>query len=109
VKIQSSEQKWDHFRAGRLYWSSHPRSRLLGERLRAGVTRIEQDSGGLPADVGAESFVAVWVPADRHEPAEHWLVELAIPRTEVLRAGHLHGRARQLRLHFSSISCIMML
>jgi hypothetical protein len=51
-------------------------SRLLGERLRAGVTRIAQDPGGLPADVGAESFVAVWVPVDRHEPAEHWLVDL---------------------------------
>jgi hypothetical protein len=51
-------------------------SQLLGERLRAGVTRMTLDSGGQLERFGAESFVAVWATADRRQLAEHWLVDL---------------------------------
>jgi hypothetical protein len=51
-------------------------SQLLGSRLRTGLAGIRPDviSGWEPW--GGEKFVAIWVPEDPREPAEHWLVRL---------------------------------
>jgi Sulfotransferase family len=51
-------------------------SRLLGDRLRAGLKQARPQAAGCGEGQGAESFVAVWVPSDPREPAEHWLVDL---------------------------------
>jgi hypothetical protein len=51
-------------------------SQLLGNRLRTGLAGIRPEviSGWEPW--GGEKFVAIWVPEDPREPAEHWLVRL---------------------------------
>jgi hypothetical protein len=51
-------------------------SQLLGTRLRTGLEGVCPDvtSGWKPWD--GEMFVAIWIPEDPREPAEHWLVRL---------------------------------
>jgi Sulfotransferase family len=52
-------------------------SKPLGEKLRAGLARMVPETGSRWKPYEAERFVAVWVQADRRQPAEHWLVDLA--------------------------------
>jgi len=51
-------------------------SQLLGNRLRAGLAGIRPDAISGRETWGDEKFVAIWVPEDPREPAEHWLVRL---------------------------------
>jgi protein-tyrosine sulfotransferase len=50
-------------------------SQLLGDRLQAGVEQVTPEMSGRWDRYGAEKFVAVWVPQDPHQLAEHWLVD----------------------------------
>jgi hypothetical protein len=50
---------------------AEPRSGRLADVLRDGLASIDGD-----ADGHGETLVAVWVPRDTREPAEHWLVDL---------------------------------
>jgi protein-tyrosine sulfotransferase len=49
-------------------------SQLLATALRAGLDALGPDT--VPEILSGETFVAVWVPRDAREPAEHWLVDL---------------------------------
>jgi Sulfotransferase family len=51
-------------------------SQLLGSRLRTGLEDVRPDVTGRWKQWGGEKFVAIWVPEDPREPAEHWLVRL---------------------------------
>jgi len=52
-------------------------SRLLGDRLRAGVKQARRGTPSRWDGYSAETFVAVWIPTDSRQPAEHWLVNLS--------------------------------
>jgi hypothetical protein len=51
------------------------RSVLLGERLRSGLAEAARSTARWEVH-GSEQLVAVWIPDDPGEPAEHWLVDL---------------------------------
>jgi len=51
-------------------------SGLLGGRLEAGLQQAGPQTPDRWGDHNAESFVAVWVPSDPSQAAEHWLVDL---------------------------------
>lgn len=51
-------------------------SELLGSRLRASLERADPDITARWERWGSETAVAVWVPADPGQPAEHWLIDL---------------------------------
>jgi hypothetical protein len=53
-----------------------PRSELLATALRAGLDSLAQGTAKCPEGLSGETFVAVWVPADARQQAEHWLVDL---------------------------------
>lgn len=50
-------------------------SALLGDRLKAGIIGLRPGAADRWGDRGAETMVAIWIPADPREPAEHWLVD----------------------------------
>jgi hypothetical protein len=62
------------------------RSWLLGSRLQAGLGDVRAKAASRWEPHGAETMVAIWVPRDPAEPAEHWLVDLKA-RTVVLASG----------------------
>jgi hypothetical protein len=51
-------------------------SRLLGKHLQAGVEQAGSEVAAWREPYASETMVAVWVPADSHQPAEHWLIDL---------------------------------
>jgi hypothetical protein len=51
-------------------------SQMLGGRLRAGLAQARPGAASRWAPCAAETMVAVSVPTDRGQPAEHWLVDL---------------------------------
>ncbi len=51
------------------------RSLLLGDALAAGLAGTGPKSLRRREELTAETMVAVWIPADPHELAEHWLVD----------------------------------
>lgn len=59
------------------------RSGLLASRLAAGLRDVPATVASRWAPHGAETMVAIWIPRDPAEPAEHWLVDLQA-RTVVL-------------------------
>jgi len=58
-------------------------SRLLAETLRAGLRQLPATKAARWESRQQENFVAVWIPADPHQPAEHWLVDLAKQTVEL--------------------------
>ena len=48
----------------------------LGRRLRAGLASLRASDGDGQAGGLAEKFVAVWIPPEPADPAEHWLADL---------------------------------
>jgi protein-tyrosine sulfotransferase len=62
--------------AGHLPEAQPTESQLLGERLQAGVPDAMEQRSSRWERHASEIFVAVWIPADPHRPAEHWLVNL---------------------------------
>jgi hypothetical protein len=53
-----------------------PRSELLATALQAGLDSLAQGAATCPDGLSAETFVAVWLPTDARQQAEHWLVDL---------------------------------
>jgi hypothetical protein len=51
-------------------------SQQLGERLRAGARDNTGQWSSRWERHASETFVAVWIPTDPHQSAEHWLVNL---------------------------------
>jgi sulfotransferase family protein len=51
-------------------------SRLLGDRLAAGLEQNRPQMASRWNGHGGETFVAVWIPSDPRQPAEHWLIDL---------------------------------
>lgn len=52
-------------------------SAMLGEQLGKGLARSERWADGRWLPHRAETMVAVSIPEDPHQPAEHWLVDFA--------------------------------
>ena len=67
----------DRSTAGHLPAAQPTESELLGERLRAGVLDAAEQRSSRWERHASETFVAVWIPTDPHQPAEHWLVNLS--------------------------------
>ncbi len=51
-------------------------SRELESRLRAGLNELPSPGDEEWAERRAETFLAIWIPPEPGEPAEHWLVDL---------------------------------
>lgn len=51
-------------------------SNLLGSRLEAGLRDVSVGAASCWELYGAETVVAIWLPRDPKEPAEHWLIDL---------------------------------
>ena len=66
----------DRSAAGHLPEEQPTESQLLGERLRVGVLDAGEQRSSRWERHASEIFVAVWIPTDPHQSAEHWLVNL---------------------------------
>jgi hypothetical protein len=53
-----------------------PVSGSLGDRLRAGMELARPQTAARWESHDTETAVAVWIPADPGQPAEHWLIDL---------------------------------
>lgn len=71
-----ASQVADRCAAGHLPAAQPTESQLLGERLRAGVADAREQSSSRWERHAGEIFVAVWIPTDPNQAAEHWLVNL---------------------------------
>jgi hypothetical protein len=57
--------------------ASRPKvSRLLEDRLRAGLKQDRPQRSARWDGYDADTFVVVWIPSDPQQPAEHWQVDL---------------------------------
>jgi protein-tyrosine sulfotransferase len=74
--VTEPESKGAAAAAGHLPEARPTESQLLGERLQAGVLDGTEQRSSRWERHASEIFVAVWIPADPHQPAEHWLVNL---------------------------------
>jgi hypothetical protein len=61
---------------GELGSGGPPLSQLLGQQVQEGLHSIWPQIADRSGPHAAESFVAVWIPADPDQPAEHWHVNL---------------------------------
>jgi protein-tyrosine sulfotransferase len=71
-----ASQVADRCAAGHLPAAQPAESQLLGERLRAGIADAREQSSSRWERHAGEIFVAVWIPTDPNQAAEHWLVNL---------------------------------
>jgi Sulfotransferase family len=51
-------------------------SQLLGDRLMAGLKQGRPQKSARWEKHEKDTFVAVWIPSEQRQPAEHWLVDL---------------------------------